>query len=115
MPVWQNGDGRASGIVQRRKRNKTKYGHLVGAIDLAAWLASRIGEKNSDLHHERLAETAKHPLPRFDVPGALGDIVVLFVNDNPALLKISHSGSLALDLRNLKRPPSGLGGCVVIA
>jgi len=51
---------------------------------------------------------AKHRLTRFDVPGALGDIVIVFVNDNPALLEIAEPGSLALDLRNLKRKPPGL-------
>ncbi|SCB58143.1 hypothetical protein GA0061105_10467 [Rhizobium aethiopicum] len=43
---------------------------------------------------------------RLDVPGVLDDVVIVFVNDDPALLEISKTGPSALDIGDFQGQPS---------
>ena len=60
-------------------------GMSVESVDPAG-LAARLGKQSGDLHHEGFAEAAEDVLIGLDVPGALDDIVIVFVDDDPALL-----------------------------
>ncbi len=60
----------------------------VEAVDPAG-SAARLGKQSGDLHHEGFAEAAEDVLIGLNVPGALDDIVGVFVDHDPALLQIA--------------------------
>lgn len=59
------------------------------------------GELNPpSVNRGRLAETAESVSIGLDVPGTLGDIVIVFVDLNPAALQVAQAGSACFRLRN---------------
>ncbi len=68
----------------------------------------RCGKGGRDLHYEGLAEAAKDVVSRFYVPGVLGDIVIVFVDDDPASLQVAQTGAPALDIRDVERNATAL-------
>ena len=82
--------------------------HLsIQAADATSRL-SCLGKGGRNLHHEGFAETAEDMAARLDVPGALGDIIIVFVDDDPASLEVAESGALALYLRDVQRHATAL-------
>ena len=65
----------------------------IGSIESAYTTSgfTRAGKRGRDLHHEGLAEPAKVFAVGLDVPGALDDIVIILVDDDPALLEIAKT------------------------
>ncbi len=51
--------------------------------------AARLGKQSGDLHQEGFAEAAEDVLIGLNVPGAFDDIVIVFVDHDPALLHIA--------------------------
>lgn len=82
--------------------------HLLRPIDASARFARRLAKGCGNPHHEGLAEPAKRLLVRPDVPGSFGDIVIVFVDNDPAALAIAKACPPALDIRNFQGDPIGL-------
>jgi hypothetical protein len=57
----------------------------IEAVDPAGATTLR-SKQAGDLHHEGFAEAAEDVLIGLDIPGALDDIVIVFVGHDPALL-----------------------------
>src|SRR5690606_5897565 len=51
---------------------------------------------------------AENVVSRFDVPGALGNIVIVFVDDDPAALEVAETRAPALDIRDVERNATAL-------
>ena len=69
---------------------------------------TRVGKCGRDLHHEGLAEPAKVFAVGRDGPGALDDIVIILVDDDPALLEIAKTRPPGFDCGDLQRDAFGL-------
>jgi hypothetical protein len=96
-PRLEHGRPQAGAPSGRVKENQGRKG-LIQTVDASSRLP-RFGKGGRDLHHERLAEAAEDVISRFDVPRALGDIVIVFVDDDPASLEVAETGPPALDFR----------------
>lgn len=81
---------------------------LLRPIDASARFARRPAKGCGNPHHEGLAEPAKRLLVRPDVPGSFGDIVIVFVDNDPAALAVAKACPPALDIRNFQGDPIGL-------
>lgn len=88
---------------------------LLRPIDASARFARRLAKGCGNPHHEGLAEPAKRLLVRPDVSGSFGDIVIVFVDNDPAALAVAKACPPALDIRNFKAILSACGGWVVNA
>jgi len=85
-------------------------GVRIGSVE-TAYTTSAVAcacESGRDLHHECLAEPPKGFLVGLNVPRTLRDVVVVLVDDNPALLEIGKTGTPALDGANLQGNSIGL-------
>ncbi len=81
---------------------------LLRPIDAPARFARRLAKGCGNPHHEGLAEPAKRLLVRPDVPGSFGDIVIVFVGNDPAALAVAKACPPALDIMNFQGDPIGL-------
>jgi hypothetical protein len=56
-----------------------------------------------------LTEPAERWSVRLKVPGLLGDIVIVFVDDDPAALEVAEACPPDFDIGNFQRDPSACG------
>lgn len=85
-------------------------GVRIGSVE-TAYTTSGVAcasESGRDLHHECLAEPPKGFLVGLNVPRTLGDVIVILIDDHPALLEIAETGAPALNCGNLQGNPIGL-------
>ena len=95
-------------LPSSKERWRLASARLLRPIDPATRFARRLAESRGDFHHESLAETAKCFAVRLDVPGLLGDIIIVFVDDDPASLEVAKAYSPAFDIGNFQRDPIDL-------
>lgn len=81
---------------------------LLRSIDTTARLARSLAESCGNPHHEGFAEAAECFSVRLYVPRPFGDIVIVFVNDDPAALQVTEASPSAFDIGNFQGDPIGL-------
>lgn len=89
--------------------------HLLRPIDASARFARRLAKGCGNPHHEGLAEPAKRLLVRPDVPGSFGDIVIVFVDNDPQRLRSLRPARRHSISETSKAILSACGGWVVNA
>ncbi len=73
----------------------TGTGRSVDPIDPVPAAPGGIGERRYDLHHERLGKTAEDILSGLQIVGTLGDIIIVFVDDDPCPLQVAEPATPA--------------------
>jgi hypothetical protein len=81
---------------------------LLRPVDAAPRFARRLPEGCGDPHHEGFTEAAECFSVRLNVSRPFGDIVIIFVDDDPAAFEVAETRPPTFDIGNFQGDPISL-------